>query len=131
MKQPKYTSAPIAGVPENPFSLKTLFVGHRRSSRFYEAADSENTLYLLWMEYTRFGVLLAYPCVLSEAEGETMIFDTSVDPGAEEKNERMLARWEALSLPDRKDSLNIRELKEKEFKALFRKYRAGNAETTD
>lgn len=130
MKQPKYTSAPIAGVPENPFSLKTLFVGHRRSSRFYEATDSENTLYLLWVEFTWFGVLLAYPCVLSEAEGETMFFDNSAYPD-EEKNARLLARWDALSLPDRKDSLNIRELKKKEFKALYRKYRAGNAETQD
>ena len=128
MKQPKYTAAPIAGEPEGPFSLKSLFVGHRRSTRYYEATDSDNKLYLLWMEYNRFGVLLAYPCVLAEAEGETLFFDTSADPAAGEKNERLAARWDALSLPDRKDSLQIRTLKEKEVRAAFRKDRAGNIE---
>ena len=128
MKQPKNTAAPIVGREENPFSLKSLFAGHRNSARYYEASDSENTLYLLWMEYSRFGVLLSYPCVLSEGEGETLAFDTSVGPAAEAKNERLAARWDALSLPDRKDSLRIRELPEKEFKTIYRKYRTGNAE---
>ena len=64
----------------------------------------------------------------SEAEGETLSFDASVGPAAEAKNERLAARWDALSLPDRKDSLQIRTLKEKEFRAAFRKYRAGNIE---
>ena len=80
MNQPKYTAAPIVCEPESPFSLKSLFMGHRRSTRYYEAADSGGTLYLLWMEYSRFGVLMAYPCALSEAGGESLFFDTSSDP---------------------------------------------------
>ena len=128
MKQPSYTAAPIVGEPESPFSLKSLFVGHRRSMRYYEARDGENPVYLLWMEYTRFGVLLAYPCVLAEEGAEVMFFDTSANPMAGENNERMLSRWEALNLPDRKERLAIRPLKEKEFRELYRKYRSGNVE---
>ena len=87
----------------------------------------ENALYLLWMEYTRFGVLLAYPCVLSEPDREAMFFDTSANPMAEENNACFLARWEALDLPEKRDSLDIRSLKEKEFRELYRKYRSGSA----
>lgn len=127
MKQPSYTAAPIVGEPEPVFSLKTLFAGHRRSTRYYEASDEEG-IYLLWMEYTRFGTLLAYPCVLAEADSEPLFFDTSANPMAEDNNIRLLSRWEALNLPDRKDSLEIRPLKEKEFRELYRKYRAGGQE---
>ena len=127
MKQPSFTAAPIAGEPDNAFSLKSLFTGHRRSTRYYEARHRENALYLLWMEYTRFGVLLAYPCVLAEPDREAMFFDTSANPMAEENNAHFLARWDALDLPEKRDSLDIRSLKEKEFRELYRKYRSGGA----
>ena len=125
MKQPSFTAAPIAGEPEPVFSIKSLFTGHRRSMRYYEARDAEQTLYLLWMEYTRFGVLLAYPCVLAEADSEPMFFDTSANPMAQEINARLVARWESLSLPDRRESLEIRTLTEKEFREIYRQYRSG------
>ena len=127
MNQPKYTAAPIVCEPEGPFSLKSLFMGHRRSTRYYEAADSGGGLYLLWMEYSRFGVLMAYPCALSEAGGEPLFFDTSPDPAAGEKNDRLTERWNALSLPDKKDSLTIRRLSEKDFKEAFRRFREAHA----
>ena len=73
------------------------------------------------MECTRFGVLMAYPCVLAEAGEEPMIFDTS-GIAAAEANDRLLERWEALAFPDRRDELSIRQLEEKEFRALYRQY---------
>lgn len=124
MKQPAYTAAPLAGEPgRQKSSFKDLFLGFRRREKYYEARDEEGTLHLLWMESPRFGVLAAYPCALTEEGRPPMVFDPSGNPAADENNALFLQRWEELSLPDRRESLIIRTLEEKEFRAAYRRCR--------
>ena len=124
MKKPSYTSAPISGEPEKRSWLKNLFAGHRRSAQYFQGRDEANGAYLMWMEYSQFGVIMAYPCVLAR-EGETvLVFDTSSNAAAEENNARLMEAWEALALPDRKEALAIFPMEEKDFRAAYQKYRA-------
>ena len=122
MKKPSYTSAPISGEPERRSWLKDVFAGHRRSGRYFEGRDQANGAYLMWMEYSRFGMIMAYPCVLAREGEETLVFDTSPNTAAEENNARLLEAWEALALPERKEALEISPMEEKAFRAAYRKY---------
>ena len=122
MKKPAYSAAPISGVPEPKSSWKELFLGRRHGTRYFEACDREETVRILWMECSRFGVLMAYPCVLAETGREPLVFDASRGGAAAEINDRLMERWESLSFPDRRESLAIRQLEEKEFRTIYRQY---------
>ena len=80
MKRPPYTTEPLVG-NEKKAGIKELLLGHLAGDAYYEAHRDDNGVYILWMEFSRFGLLSAYPCVLAERDETPMVF-RSYDPAA-------------------------------------------------
>ncbi len=123
MKQPSYTVPPLMGPDAAPrFSLRRFLLGDMASGAYYEAHREDNSVYILWMEFSRFGKLLAYPCVLKERDSEALVFRA----GGEE-NDALLARWNELVSPESFAGFRCSPLKKDEFRRIFTAYRAGEA----
>lgn len=122
MKQPSYTVPPLMG-PEasKKFSLRRFLLGDMSSGMYYEAHREDNGVYILWMEYSRFGKLLAYPCVLQERDGEALVFRS----GGAEENEALMERWNELVTPETFPSFRCSSLKKDEFRRIFSAFRTG------
>ena len=121
MKQPANTVPPVVGRPNERGSLWDLFRPAHRRDTFYEARSRSGGLYLLWMECVRFGVRMAYPCVLDEEGSEPLVFGSGGDNEAEE-NAALIRRWEELDVADMAASLEITGLEEQAFRSKYRQY---------
>lgn len=121
MKQPPYTTPPLVGGGEKP-GLKQLLFGHLAAGAYYEAHRDDNGVYILWMEFSRFGRLLAYPCVLAERDREPLVFSRSGDG-----SDALLRRWEELITPESFPRFRFTRLDKAVFQKIFRAYREGNA----
>ena len=128
MKEAPYSAPPVAGSPNEKLTFREMLRSQRKNDRFFQATDRETGTWLLWMECRRFGVLRAFPCAVTTPGGERLYFDSAPSPEAEERNGEFLRRWEALKLPERKDSLDIQPLEEKEFRELYRRSRSAGGE---
>ena len=118
MKDAPNTTPPIVGRQNTEGGFKRLLFGHAAADAYYEALDRENRYYL-WMEFSRFGSLRAYPCVL-QAGDETLAFLPYGD------NAAFLARWEALMTPENLQTLQITELTKADFQRIYRAYRSAD-----
>ena len=96
-------------------------MGHRRSTRYYEAADSGGGLYLLWMECARFGVRMAYPCVLREEGAAPLVYASGGD-GEAEINDALIRRWEELDISSKAETLEITVLDRQAFRRKYREF---------
>ena len=119
MKQPPNTVPPLVGEPTERRRFLDLFLPESRREKYYEALDRSAGLRLLWMECPRFGVRMAYPCVLEEAGAAPLAF-ASGSPEEAEENAALIRRWEALDLPSRLDALEITELDRAAFRRKYR-----------
>ena len=117
MKQPSNTVPPMVGAPTERASFRDLFRPQHRRDTFYEA-ESRGGLYLLWMECVRFGVRMAYPCVLREGDAPPMVFGTGL-PDESDTNAALIARWEELDLSSRAEALEIREMDKETFRKKY------------
>jgi hypothetical protein len=117
MKQPPYTVAPLVGAKSGT-SLRSLLLGHLSGSHYYEAHYQAEGLYLLWMEFSRFGALWAYPCVLDEKDGDPLVFC----PGNDEKNTRLLERWNELITAPAFARFSVLPLQKAEFQKIYRSF---------
>ncbi len=124
MKQPSCTVPPLMGPDASKkFSLRRFLLGDMASGTYYEAHREDNGVYILWMEFSRFGRLLAYPCVLQEREGRTLVFRS----GGAEENDALLERWNELVTPDTFPRFRCTPLKKDDFRRIFAAYRTGQA----
>ena len=114
MKQAPDTTAPIVA-KQNAGGWKRLLFGHAAAGAYYEALDAAGRWYL-WMEFSRFGSLRAYPCAVREGD-ETEAFHPYGD------NAAFLTRWEALLSPENIRTLQIAELTKEDFQRIYRAQR--------
>lgn len=127
MKEIPYTTAPLVGADGQKSSLRQRLFGNLGGSAYYEAHTEDNGVYILWMEFARFGQLRAYPCVLHERDCEPLVFMPFSDPESDDRNRALLERWEALVTPERFQSVGISSLKKEAFQKIYRAYRNGQA----
>ena len=113
MKDAPNTTPPIVAAQNRTW--KRMLLGHAAASAYYEALDPEGRWYL-WMEFSRFGTVRAYPCALTDGE-ETLVFRPYGD------NSDFLRRWEALITEDAVHTLQITELSKADFQNIYRSYR--------
>jgi hypothetical protein len=118
MKQPPYTVAPLMGAKAGT-GLRSLLLGHLSGSHYYEAHCQAEGLYLLWMEFSRFGALWAYPCVLDEKDGEPLVFC----PGNDEENTRLLERWNELVTAATFARFSVLTLQKADFQKIYRSFK--------
>lgn len=123
MKQPPYTTPPLAGKSAQKLTLRQMLLGHLASDAYYEAHRNDNGVYLLWMEFSRFGRLLCYPCVLAERDGEPLVFR----PGDDGGNRALLDRWNELVTPETFETFRFAPLKKEAFGKIYAAYRRGEA----
>ena len=121
MKEAPYTTPPIVAKQNEAGGWKRLLFGHTAADAYYEALDIAGRWYL-WMEFSRFGSLRAYPCALSDGE-ETTAYRPYGD------NAGFLERWESLLTPDTIQTLKITELTKADFQRIYRGIR--EAESKD
>ena len=122
MKDAPNTTPPIVGRQKTAGGLRRMLLGHADADMYYEALDAAGRWYL-WMEFSRFGRLRAYPCAVRE-EGAVLAFRPYGD------NAAFLARWEALLTPENLRTLQITELNKADFQRIYRAHRAED-ETPD
>ena len=79
------------------------------------------------MEFSRFGQLRAYPCVLHEQDHEPLVFMPFSDPESDDRNQVLLERWETLVTPERFPPACISALGKDAFQKIYRAYRNGQA----
>ncbi len=103
------------------FSLRRFLLGDMASGMYYEAHREDNGVYILWMEFSRFGRLLAYPCVLQEKDSEALVFRS----GFAEENEALMARWNELVTPESFAGFRCTSLKKDDFRRIFTAFRTG------
>ncbi|MGM9670395.1 MAG: hypothetical protein ACI3XD_02320 [Oscillospiraceae bacterium] len=127
MKEIPYTTAPLVGTDGQKSSLRQLLFGNLAGNQYYEAHSEESGVYILWMEFSRFGQLRAYPCVLHERDHEPLVFMPFSDPESDDRNRALLERWEALVTPERFQSAGISALGKDAFQKIYRAYRNGQA----
>ena len=121
MKQPSDTVPPLVGDPSRRRSILELFRPEHRRDAFYEGQERGGGLYLLWMECSRFGVLMAYPCVLREEGAEPMVFASGAEDESEQ-NAALIRRWEELDVSGMADRLEITPLDQQEFKKRYKSF---------
>ena len=121
MKQPSNTVPPLVGPPTERASFRDIFRPPHRRDAYYEASDRRGGLYLLWMECARFGVRMAYPCVLQEDAAAPLVFAAGA-PDESEQNAALIARWEVLDLSSRAGALEIKELSRADFRKKYHAY---------
>jgi len=124
MKAPDYTAPPLVGPDSGKTSFRQMLTGHLSSEAYYEAHRDDNGVYILWMEFSRFGRLYAYPCVLQEMDGATYVFRS----GSAADNEKLIGRWNELVTKDSFARFTFQTLKKKEFNSIYSAYRHGEAE---
>ena len=124
MKQPSGTVPPLVGPNTEKRSLWDLFRSSARRDAFYEAYSRRGNLHLLWMECARFGVRMAYPCVLSEEGADPLVYASGGDDEAE-INDALIRRWEELDISSMAGSLDITQLDKQAFRAKYRQYLRG------
>ncbi len=124
MKQPANTVPPLVGAPTEKGSLWGLFRPQHRRDAYYEARDRRSGLYLLWMECPRFGVRMAYPCVLEEAGAAPLVFGTGA-PDEAETDAALIRRWDELDPSSHVEDLEIRTLERAEFRNKYREFLRG------
>ena len=124
MKQPPFTAAPLMGAESRSFSLRKLLTGHLSSDAYYEAHREDNGVYILWMEFSRFGTLYAYPCVLREQGREPLVFRAA----REEDNRALLDRWNELVTAESFSAFRPGVLKKSDFQRIYDAYKKGSAE---
>ena len=124
MKQPSGTVPPLVGPNTEKRSLWDLFRSSGRRDAFYEAYSRRGDLYLLWMECARFGVRMAYPCVLSEEGAAPLVYASGGD-GEAEINDALIRRWEELDISAKAETLEITVLDRQAFRRKYRKYLRG------
>ena len=121
MKQPANTVPPLVGEPTTRRRFWDLFRPQHSRDTYYEARDRRDGLYLLWMECPRFGVRMAYPCVLCEEDAAPLVFGTGA-PDEAETNAALLRRWEELDVASRAGTLDIVPLDKQTFRKKYRSY---------
>ena len=121
MKQPANTVPPVVGSPTQRGSFWDLFRPAHSRDTFYEACSRSGGLYLLWMECARFGVRMAYPCVLDEEGSAPLVFASGSDDEAEE-NAALVRRWEELDVTEMAPSLEITDLDRQAFRQKYKRY---------
>ena len=122
MKQPPDTVPPLVGPNTDKRSLWDLFRPSSRKDAFYEAYSRRGSLYLLWMECVRFGVRMAYPCVLSEEGAAPLVYASGSEDEAEANN-ALIRRWEELDISSMAEALEITELDRQTFRRKYKEYR--------
>ena len=126
MRQPPYTVPPLVG-PVQKKSLKTLLFGHLSADAYYEAHRDDNGVYILWMEFSRFGTLWAYPCVLAERDEKPLVFSSWSPGGDGSGNDVFFARWQELVTAESFPRFRYTKLDKAAFQKIFRSYKAGTA----
>lgn len=121
MKQPPYTVQPLVGATHRSGGIRALLLGHVAASTYYEAHRDDNRVYLLWMEFSRFGQTYAYPCVLHEREAEPMVFR----PASDEQNTALMERWNEL-VTGKFERYRFSVLEKKSFQSIYRKFKEEN-----
>ena len=124
MKQPADTVPPVVGPNTEKRSLRDLFLPSSRKDSYYEAYSRRGDLYLLWMECARFGVRMAYPCVLREEGSEPLVFASGGEDDAAE-NAALLRRWEELDISSMAGSLEITQLDKQAFRTRYKQHLRG------
>lgn len=127
MKEIPYTAAPLVGAEKQKNSLRQRLFGNLAGSRYYEALSSENGAYILWMEFSRFGELRAYPCVLHERDRAPLVFQPYAASEPDDGNRALLERWTELVTTECFPSSCISELGKDAFQKIYRAYRNGQA----
>ena len=114
MKDAPFTTEPIVARQAPSGGLKQLLFGHAAAAAYYEALDDAGRWYL-WTEFSRFGQLRAYPCVLKDGS-ETLRYRPYGD------NESFFERWQALVTEQTIRTLHITEHTKAEFQTIYRSY---------
>lgn len=122
MKQPPYTTEPLVGSARRS-GLRELLLGHLAADACYEAHRDDNGVYILWMEFSRFGTLRTYPCVIHERDAEPLVFGV----GGAEGDSAFFARWQTLVTPESFSRFRWGKLEKSAFKRIYRAYRSGEA----
>ena len=121
MKQPSNTVPPVVGPPRERSTLLGLFRSEHRRDAYYEASDRRGALYLLWMECVRFGMRMAYPCVLRQGDAAPLVFGSEGEDTLD-ANAALIERWEELDIASRAGELEIRELERADFRRKYRQF---------
>lgn len=116
MKDAPFTTPPIVAKQADSGALRRMLFGHAASGAYYEALDAAGR-YLLWMEFSRFGSVRAYPCVMTDGD-ETLVYRPYGDG-----NDVLLERWQAVVTEDAVHKLQITELTKADFKRIYQSYR--------
>lgn len=127
MKDIPYTAAPLVGAGGQKSSFRQRLFGNLAGSQYYEAHSDESGIYILWMEFSRFGQLRAYPCVLHERDSEPLVFYPYTVAEQDERNQALLERWTELVTPERFPPVCISSLEKDAFQKIYRAYRNGQA----
>lgn len=127
MKEIPYTADPLVGANGQQSSLRQRLFGNLGGSAYYEAHTEDGGVYILWMEFSRFGQLRAYPCVLHERDCEPLVFQPYADVAQEDQNQALLARWAELVTQEQFPPSCIFSLKKEAFQKIYRAYRSGQA----
>lgn len=125
MKEIPYTAAPLVGVDGEKNSWRQRLFGNLAGSRYYEAHSDESGVYILWMEFSRFGQLRAYPCVLHERDCGPLVFQPYAASEPDDGNQALLERWTELVTPERFPPSCISSLEKDAFQKIYRAYRNG------
>ena len=115
MQDAPFTTEPIVAKQNTSGGLKRLLFGHAASGAYYEALDDAGRWYL-WMEFSRFGSLRAYPCVLKDGD-ETLRYRPYGD------NEAFFDRWQTLVTHQTVHTLRITEHTKAEFQKIYQSFR--------
>ena len=126
MKRPPYTTEPLVG-SERKAGLRELLFGHLAAEAYYEAHRDDNGVYILWMEFSRFGQLSAYPCVLAERDQEPLVFTSYGRNTGSTENDELFRRWQELVTPESFSRFRYSKLDKAAFHKIFRAYREGEA----
>ena len=80
------------------------------------------------MEFSRFGTLWAYPCVLRERGHAPLVYRARA-PEDDAGNAALLARWAALASPETfAADYRVSVLEKEAFQKIYRAYKIGEAE---
>ena len=116
MKDAPDTLPPIVAKQSEGGALKRMLFGHAAADAYFEALDAEGHWYL-WTEFSRFGIVRAYPCVLRD--GDTTLVYHPYAPD----NSTLLECWKGLVTVESVHTLQIKELSKADFKRIYRSYR--------
>ena len=116
----KYCTEALIDEVRQKNKIKAFFLGDSRRTCYYEARHKTRDIYLLWLEASRFGKVICYPCILRK-DGELRAFENGNLQINKQNNDELVTVWEQVVDAQRiKEEYTVTELDRKDFNEAFK-----------